>query len=76
MAFSEETRDQAYDRAGGECECTRETCMHHKGRCNADLSGAWQAHHITSQNAGGSDGLSNCEALCVPCHKNTASYGG
>jgi hypothetical protein len=30
----------------------------------------------TTPNAGGSDGLENCEALCLTCHKKTGSYGG
>lgn len=76
MAFAQETKDQAYNRAGGKCECRRQVCLHHSGRCNAELSGWWHAHHITSQSAGGSDELSNCEAVCVTCHKNTESYGG
>jgi len=38
MAFSQETKDQAYHRAGGKCECTRSTCSHHTGRCNATLN--------------------------------------
>ena len=75
MAFSKETKDKAWHRAGGKCQCTRSACSHHTGRCNANLQ-KWHAHHITSVQAGGGDGLSNCEALCVPCHQNTGSYGG
>jgi 5-methylcytosine-specific restriction endonuclease McrA len=74
MAFSEEVKAQAYRRAGGKCECRRATCGH-AGRCNKDLSRGWEAHHILSVAAGGTDGLSNCEALCIPCHENTKSYG-
>jgi 5-methylcytosine-specific restriction endonuclease McrA len=73
MAFSQETKDKAYRRAGGKCECRRSGCGH-TGRCNTTLN-RWHAHHIVSQNAGGSDGLENCEALCIPCHENTRSYG-
>jgi hypothetical protein len=77
MAFSQEVKDQAWRRAGGKCECTRETCPEHTGRCNAALTaGKWHAHHIVSEDADGPDTLSNCEALCVPCHENTVSYGG
>lgn len=75
MAFSTEVTDAAWRRAGGKCECTRQGCRH-TGRCNAALTdGKWHAHHRTAQSVGGSDGLSNCEALCIPCHQNTASYG-
>lgn len=75
MAFSQETKDAAWRRAGGKCECTRITCSHHAGRCNAGLS-KWHAHHRTAVTSGGSDELSNCEALCITCHQNTGSYGG
>jgi 5-methylcytosine-specific restriction endonuclease McrA len=74
MAFPEEVKKAAYNRAGGKCECTRSGC-NHSGRCNASLSGGWHAHHIHASSLDGHDGLSNCEALCIPCHKNTQSYG-
>jgi 5-methylcytosine-specific restriction endonuclease McrA len=77
MAFSQDVKDAAYKHAGGKCECKRISCSHHIGRCNASLIyGKWEAHHITSKSAGGADTLSNCEALCGTCHKNTMSYGG
>lgn len=75
MAFSQDVKEQAYRRAGGKCECRRTVCGH-SGRCNKSLAGGWHAHHKLSQAAGGSDGLENCEALCIPCHKNTGSFGG
>ncbi|MDR3667474.1 MAG: HNH endonuclease [Ignavibacteriaceae bacterium] len=75
MAFSQETKDKAYIRAGGKCECTRKVCSHHTGRCNARLANDWHAHHITAVASDGPDSLSNCEALCIKCHKNTQSYG-
>jgi 5-methylcytosine-specific restriction endonuclease McrA len=33
--------------------------------------GAWEAHHIVSQEAGGESTLSNCEILCWDCHSRT-----
>jgi len=76
MAFSEETRTAAFKRAGGQCECTRMSCrIHREYRCTARLvAGRWHAHK-TAVAAGGSDALSNCEALCIPCHEETATYG-
>ena len=74
MAFSDSTKRQAYARAGGRCECTRKGCSHY-GRCNADLRYGCDAHHRTAQASGGDDGLSNCEMLCIACHKNTGTYG-
>lgn len=65
MPFNEQTIQQAWNRSGGRCECTR--ILHsHSGRCNKQLSyenrgregrGAWEAHHRTSVAAGGSDSL-------------------
>jgi 5-methylcytosine-specific restriction endonuclease McrA len=74
MPFSQGTKDAAFSRAGGVCECTRK-CSHHTGRCRATLRGEWHAHHKTAEAAGGTDDLSNCEALCQTCHKNTETFG-
>lgn len=83
MAFSEETKRLAFDRAMGRCECKRSTC-NHGSRCNKLLvfenhtegqRGAWEAHHKVAVSVGGDDSLSNCEVLCLDCHKNTKSYG-
>ena len=82
MAFSDQTVLQAWQRSGGRCECTRST-QGHVGRCGVRLGwearghekvlGGWEAHHVA---AGGPDTLSNCEVLCIPCHKKTQTYGG
>lgn len=76
MAFSEDTKTQILRNAGSKCECTRQ-CSTHKGRrCNVTLYGSnWHAHHRTAVSSGGSDAASNGEALCIPCHKNTGTYG-
>lgn len=66
MAFSEETKKQAWRRAGGKCE-----------KYGTDLSGqSWHAHHKQSLESDGHDGLSNCQVLCLDCHKDTKTYGG
>lgn len=85
MAFSNEIVLQAWLRAGARCECCRVTCDGHVLRCNKPLGwsdrgndravGGWEAHHKTAVAAGGSDALSNCEILCIACHKNTGTYG-
>ncbi|MGI4829835.1 MAG: HNH endonuclease [Janthinobacterium lividum] len=80
MAFSEETRILAFNRAGGQCECTRLFCKsaHHFAgyRCQKELiPGGWEAYHIHADSLGGADTLANCEALCIPCHRSTPSYG-
>lgn len=75
MAFDQNTRDQAYRRAGGLCECRMSTCNHRLGRCFVSLGYDWELHHAHSQAAGGSDGLSNGIAMCIACHKRTRTYG-
>lgn len=75
MAFSESVKDAAFRRSGGQCECRR-TTHGHSGRCQTKITRySAEYHHVVSQNAGGSDGLENCEALCVTCHTKTGSYG-
>jgi len=78
MAFPESVKLQALKDSGGRCQCHREhvgkRAAHHGGRCPKIFTGrrTWHAHHIV---AGGSDTLSNCEVLCIPCHKLTRTYG-
>lgn len=70
----------AFRRARGQCECTG--CKGNKGRCSAvfnyderstsDDDTGWQADHIDPD---GPPTLPNCRILCVPCHKNTPTYG-
>lgn len=76
MAFPEPVKDAAFQRSGGQCECRRSATHSHNQRCTARITryGA-EYHHVTAQSVGGHDGLSNCEVLCVPCHKGTDSYG-
>jgi 5-methylcytosine-specific restriction endonuclease McrA len=76
MAFSEAVKEAALRRAGWQCECRRLLCnVHPTVRCTTKLSGRWHAHHKTAVVSGGDDSLSNCEALCIPCHKQTPTYG-
>ena len=70
MAFSDEVKKEAFKRAGGKCErCKKELVWENNGRETG--RGAWEAHHKTSVDSGGSDALSNCLVLCWECHKNT-----
>lgn len=80
MVFPDSVVKQAFDRAGGRCECNR-TGHDHTGRCNKQLvwenrgregRGAWEAHHRV---ADGPDTLSNCEILCWDCHMKTRTFG-
>jgi 5-methylcytosine-specific restriction endonuclease McrA len=77
LAFSEATKDAAYARSGGRCECTRKDGLHQGyPRCPTRVTrhGA-QYHHKTAESVGGSDSLANCEVLCLSCHRATDSYG-
>ena len=65
MSFSDLTKAQAMRRAGNKCE----SC----GSSVTDTTA--HAHHVIAESDGGSDLLSNCRILCVPCHEATPSYG-
>lgn len=77
MAFSESVKDQAaFRRSGGRCECKRRHHSHGVSRCSRTVTRpSAEFHHVTAESVGGSNGLSNCEVLCLPCHKGTPSYG-
>jgi hypothetical protein len=73
MVFPEPIKDSAFVRSKGRCECHRPSHGHTR-RCTTRI---WRRrnvhyHHV---NAYGGDTLSNCEALCIKCHKLTRSYG-
>lgn len=86
MAFSEIVVEAAWHRSGGRCECRNGRCGHFVWGCNKPLdrnargddfsAGGWEAHHVVPLKEGGKDTLSNCQILCIPCHKATPSYGG
>lgn len=78
MAFSDAVVEQAWIRAGGNCECLR-TTHGHIGRCNKlllktfrgdrDRMYGWEAHSRSGLHLGS---VSDCEILCYdPCHKST-----
>ena len=57
MAFSESTKDSAFRRSGGHCECRRKT-HNHPGRCPTNVTRhSAEYHHRLSADAGGGDGL-------------------
>ncbi len=75
MPFPLLVKQQALARSRGRCECTR--LMHsHSGRCPIGVNMGSEFHHRTAQRMPSSnDSLSNCEVLCVSCHRQTESYG-
>ena len=77
MAFSESIKDEAFKRSGGMCECTRTSHLNHTGRCSKILTRyGTEYYHVVSQDAGGTEDLSNCEVLCTICHRQIRSNGG
>ncbi len=77
MAFSEETLREAWDRAGGQCECTRRTHRHFYTPCGRNLrwekrgqfaDGGWEVRQLDGM---GAELASNCEILCTECHDAT-----
>lgn len=75
MAFSQNTKDQAYLLAGGKCERCDKPCVRLRTQYGFSYPES-EFHHKLSVEAGGSDGISNCEHLCAACHHKTKSYGG
>ncbi len=78
VEFSEATRQDAYRRCGGRCECDRKEHKHVFGRCTSWF--LWpinrpEYHHVTAREVGGTGELSNCQVLCNWCHTRTESYG-
>jgi hypothetical protein len=73
MAFSEESRQKIFNNAKGKCERCGKALVYENHK--EGERGAWEAHHKTSVQSGGSDYPSNGEALCLECHKDTKTYG-
>ena len=77
MALSDEALREAWERAGGQCECTRRTHRHFYVPCGKNLrwekrgeatEGGWEARLV---DAFGGESGSNCEILCNECHGAT-----
>ena len=78
MPFSESIKDEIYRNSGGQCECRRDHAKHRGRRCPVTFTrngGQWDANHKPAERVGGQSVASNGEALCVECHRLTASYG-
>jgi len=72
MAFSEDTKDKAFRRTGGRCECTAISHDHGSRKCSRFISRQGAAYrYLTAQSAGGSDGVENCQVVCAACHQMT-----
>lgn len=59
LEFSATIKRKAFERAAGQCE-----------KCSAPISaGKVDYDHILPDVLGGKPELANCQALCIPCHK-------
>lgn len=69
MAFTEETKAEAFERSGGRCECDRMSCSnHYMARCaNRITPSTAQYRHKKDHPLTGTEALSNCEVLCLDC---------
>ena len=64
LTFPDSVQTAVRQRAGGTCECSRNTCSHY-GPCK--LPGT-EFHHKKPLSAGGDDDVTNCHLLCQACH--------
>lgn len=68
--FSRKTRQEALRRSGLKCEASGQRYGLEEGqRCYGDLSRGVQFDHDVPDQLGGDNGLENCRAICVQCHK-------
>ena len=73
-SFSENVLDEAYSRAGGRCECTREhegvKAPHHGKNCPRGFARyfGWLPYEKTPLSKGGKETFDNCEVLCKECN--------
>jgi hypothetical protein len=75
MAFSEAVVKEAWEKSGGQCECSRRTHRHFYTPCGRLLKfdqrgnvseGGWEVKEI---NGFGGDNAANCLILCMECHE-------
>ncbi len=81
MAFPDDVVRQAWERAGGQCECRRRTHAHFYTPCGKILiwqkrgqaaAGGWDAYKADVSMG---EVLSNCEILCSDCHRGVFGRG-
>lgn len=73
MATEQQVRQQVFRRANRLCECTLTTCGHPRVRGGTRCTRRpTQLHRVDRSRP---HSISNCLALCRPCHEFTGSYG-
>jgi 5-methylcytosine-specific restriction endonuclease McrA len=69
IRFSEEQRNDIYDRTSGYCHiCRKKLAFNNYGRFGA--KGAWEVEHSKPQSRGGTNRLNNLYAACVSCNRS------
>lgn len=72
--FTKPTKRHALKRSGFKCEATGILYGLKKGqRCNSELGKGIEYDHIVRAADGGDNSLSNCAAVCIPCHRTKTS---
>ncbi|NTA27452.1 HNH endonuclease [Allorhizobium ampelinum] len=68
--FTKKTKREALARSEMKCEAIGKVYGLDPGkRCNMPLSNGVQFDHIVADALGGDNGLDNCAAVCIKCHK-------
>ena len=76
LEFKAKTKNEAYDRSGGICECHRVPMLHRPEGCGRGLGIGNQFYeHITPAKNKDDNSLSNCAVLSKTCwREKTAIY--
>lgn len=73
--FTKATKRLALKRSGAKCEATGYLYGRDETRCNWNLGNGVDFDHVLACSNGGDNSLSNCLAVCIPCHKyKTANH--
>ena len=70
-AVSDATRDAAFARAAGRCECTRVCPTHARDRCRQVLvPGLWRIYSRKPIQTGAPETVTDYRAFCLTCYVN------
>jgi hypothetical protein len=75
-AFSQQVKQEAWNRCRGRCECVCNCWNHAPGMCGADLiPGLAIPRRVLEGRSEDSFELNNCELVCMPCAMHLQIYG-
>ncbi len=73
--ISDATRDAAFARAAGRCECTRVCPTHARDRCRQALvPGLWRLYARNPSQTGDPETAADYQAFCLTCYLNAENY--